>query len=102
MKIKVNDQVRITKGKDRNKSGKVIQVFPLAGKVVVEGLNIMKKHMRTKKQGEKGQMIELSAPLRTANVMLLCPKCSRATRVSYKTEAGKKKRACKECKEVIE
>ncbi len=102
MKIKVNDQVRITKGKDRNKSGKVIQVFPLAGKVVVEGLNIMKKHMRTKKQGEKGQMIELSAPLRTANVMLLCPKCSRATRVSYKIEAGKKKRACKECKEVIE
>lgn len=102
MKIKVNDQVRVLKGKDRNKSGKVIQAFPDTGKVVVEGLNIMKKHLRTRKQGEKGQVIELSAPLRTDNVVLVCPKCNRATRIGFKLEAGSKKRVCKKCNEVIE
>lgn len=102
MKIKTNDKVRVLKGKDRNKEGKVIQVFPVAEKVVVEGLNIMKKHLRTKKQGEKGQVIELSAPLRVANVMLICPKCAKATRVSYKKDGTDKKRACAKCKEFID
>ena len=102
MKIKTNDKVRVLKGKDRNKEGKVIQVFPQAQKLVVEGLNIMKKHLRTKKQGEKGQVIELSAPLRVANVMLLCPKCAKATRVSYKKDGEDKKRVCSKCKEFID
>lgn len=102
MKIKTNDKVKVLKGKDRNKEGKVIQVFPQAEKLVVEGLNIMKKHLRTKKAGEKGQVIELSAPLRAANVMLICPKCGKATRVSYKKDGEDKKRACSKCKEFID
>lgn len=102
MKIKVNDQVKISTGKDSGKSGKIIQVFPQEGKVVVEGLNIMKKHLRTRKKGEKGQVVELAAPLRISNVALICSKCGKTTRVGYKLEAGSKKRICRRCKEVIE
>ena len=102
MKIKVNDKVKILRGKDRGKEGKVIQVFPEAEKLVVEGVNIMKKHMRPRRQGEKGQTIELSAPLHLSKVSLLCPKCGRSGRVGSKLEAGAKKRICRKCKELID
>ena len=102
MRIKTNDKVKVLKGKDRNKEGKVIQVFPITKKLVVDGLNIMKKHLRTKKAGEKGQIIELSAPLRVDNVMLICPKCGKATRVGYKKDGEDKKRVCHQCKEFID
>lgn len=102
MKIKSNDKVKIVAGKDRGKEGKVIQVFPSARRVVVEGLNIMKKHLRPKKHGDKGQVIELSAPLNAANVMLLCPKCSKVTRIGYRLDGDKKKRICRKCKEFID
>lgn len=102
MKIKSNDKVKIIKGKDRNKEGKVIQVFPTANKVVVEGLNLMKKHLRTRKAGEKGQVIELSAPLRAENVLLICPKCNKTARVGFKLDGKDKKRVCRKCKEFID
>ncbi len=102
MKIKSNDKVKVIKGKDRNKEGKVIQVFPDAGKVVVEGLNIMKKHLRTRKAGEKGQVIELSAPVRVDNILLVCPKCNHTTRVGFKLDGKEKKRVCRKCKEFID
>lgn len=102
MKIKTNDKVKIIKGKDRGKEGKVIQVFITENKVVVEGLNLMKKHLRTRKQGEKGQIIELAAPIRSANVMLVCPKCAKTTRVGYKLDGVAKKRLCRKCKEFID
>lgn len=102
MKIKSNDKVKVIKGKDRNKEGKVIQVFPDAGKVVVEGLNIMKKHLRTRKAGEKGQVIELSAPVRVDNILLVCPKCNHTTRVGFKLDGKDKKRVCRKCKEFID
>lgn len=102
MKIKINDKVEVIKGKDAGKNGKIIQVFPKAGKVVVEGAHLMKKHMRPNRRGEKGQVIELSAPMFASNVALLCPKCNRKARVGYKKEADGKKRQCKKCKEVID
>ncbi len=102
MKIKTNDQVKIIQGKDRGKTGKVIQVFRAENKVVVEGMNKIKKHMRAKKQGEKGQTIELSAPITGSNVMLVCTKCQAPTRVGYKFEGDKKMRVCRKCKEVID
>ncbi|OGH84322.1 MAG: 50S ribosomal protein L24 [Candidatus Magasanikbacteria bacterium RIFOXYA2_FULL_44_8] len=102
MKIKTNDRVKILSGKDKGKEGKVIQVFPVREKLVVEGVNIMKKHLRTRKQGDKGQMIELAAPLAASKAQLLCPKCNRPARVGYKIEAGVKKRVCQKCKEVID
>ncbi|MBF8280302.1 MAG: rplX [Candidatus Magasanikbacteria bacterium] len=71
MKIKTGDNVKVMRGKDAGKTGKVLQVFKAANKVVVEGANVMKKHLRSRKRGEKGQKIELAAPLDASNVMLL-------------------------------
>lgn len=102
MKIKVNDQVKILSGKERGKTGKVIQVFKDENKLVVEGLHIMKKHVRTRKQGEKGQIIELSAPFSLSNAALLCPKCNQPTRVGFKLDGDKKKRWCKKCQALID
>jgi len=102
MKIKNNDQVKVVSGKERGKSGKVIQVFPLGKKVVVEGLHIIKKHVRAKKQGEKGQRIELAGPVDASKVMLICPKCGKAVRVGYKMDGKEKKRICRKCKEIID
>ncbi len=102
MKIKTNDNVKVLSGKDKNKTGKVIQVFPGDSKVVVEGLNKIKKHLRSGKQGEKGQIIELSSPMAMSKVMLICTKCGKPTRVSYKIDGDKKKRVCAKCNEFID
>lgn len=102
MRIKINDKVEVIKGKDSGKSGKIIQVFPKAGKLVVEGAHIMKKHVRPNRRNEKGQIIELSAPMFASNVALLCPKCGRRTRIACKRAADGNKRQCKKCKEIID
>lgn len=102
MKIKMNDQVKISAGKDKLKSGKVIQVFPEEGKIVVEGLNMLKKNMRARRESEKGQVIELAAPISMSKVMLICPKCQKVTRVGYKMDGATKKRVCRKCKEFID
>ncbi len=103
MKIKKSDKVKIIAGKDRGKEGKVIEVFPEKKKVVVEGLNLAVKHMRPRRQGEKGQRIQFPMPLDSSNIMLICSKCGKLTRVGYKILENKKKvRMCKKCKEVIE
>ena len=102
MKIKTNDKVKVLTGKDRGKTGKVVQTFPKVRKVVVEKVNIMKKHLRPQKQGEKGQVLELSAPINVSNVSLVCPKCEKTTRVGYKQEGNTKRRICKKCNEVID
>ena len=102
MKIKVNDQVKILKGKDRGKTAKVIQTFPKEGKVVVEGINIMKKHLRTRRQGEKGQIIELASPLNASKISVICPKCTKPIRIGYKMDGDKKKRWCRKCQNFID
>lgn len=102
MKIKKNDNIRVICGKDRGKTGKIIQVFPKEDKIVVEGLNIHYKNLRPRKQGEKGQRIEFSAPLAAAKVMFHCPKCGRFVRLGSKILDNKQKvRICKKCKEVV-
>lgn len=102
MKIKTNDQVKILSGKDRGKIAKVIQVFASEQKVVVEGINKIKRHLKPKSKSEKGQILELAGPIPTARVALVCPKCNRPIRVGYKLEAGKKKRVCRKCHEFID
>jgi large subunit ribosomal protein L24 len=102
MKIKVNDQVKILSGKDKGKTGKVIQVFPVEEKIVVEGLNLIKKHVRSRKQGEKGQAIELAGPFKASKAALICTKCAEPVRVGYKMEAGVKKRSCRKCNQLID
>ncbi len=89
-------------GKDAGKTGKVIQVFPKDEKAVVEGVHVMKKNMKANKSGEKGQTIELAAPLHISKLQLVCPKCSKITRVGYKLDGREKKRICRKCKELID
>ncbi|MCK5044851.1 50S ribosomal protein L24 [Candidatus Parcubacteria bacterium] len=101
MKIKKNDTVLITAGKDRNRKGKVLDAFPTKAKVLVEGINIRKKHVRPKKSGEKGQVVEAANPISVSNVKLICPKCNKAARTEYKIEGKKKSRICKKCKAEI-
>ena len=97
MKIKKGDQVLIISGKDRLKRGKVLDVFPKEARVVVEGLNLRKKHAKPKKQGEKGQIVQIPASLSVSAVKLICPKCGQPTRVGHKLIEHKKYRICKKC-----
>lgn len=97
MKIRTGDTVQIQRGKDRGKSGKVIEAFPDAGRVVVEGLNMYKKHKRPKKQGEKGEIIQITKSLPVANVAFVCSQCKRNTRLGHRFEGEKKMRVCKKC-----
>lgn len=99
MKIKKNDQVLVIKGKDRGKKGKVLSVLPKHSKVLVEGVNIKKKHRKPRKQGEKGQTIEVTTPLSASNLKLICLKCGKSTRIGYKIIEKKKIRICKKCGE---
>jgi len=93
--------VKILSGKDRGKTGKVLRVLPEAGKALVEGLNLVKKHVRPKKQGEKGQRVSVPAAVSISSLMLICPKCSKASRVGYKVTEKSKFRICKKCKSEI-
>lgn len=101
MKIKKGDQVIVISGKDRLKKGKVLKAFPKEAKVLVEGLNLRKKHVKPKKSGEKGQIVQISFPITVSNVKLVCPKCSQAARVGFKFINDKKFRICKKCKQEI-
>ena len=101
MKIKKGDLVKIISGKDKGKTGKVINVDKNEEKVVVEGLNIAIRHSRPKKQGEKGQRLETPKPLHMSNVMLVCPKCNQPTRLNLKKMESGRVRVCKKCKETI-
>ncbi len=101
MKIKKGDNVLIMKGKDRGRKGKVLRVFPQAKRVLVEGIGMRKKHVRAKRQGEKGQVVEQASPIFVSNVKLICPKCQKAARVGLKIEGKAKLRICKQCKGTI-
>ena len=101
MKIKKGDIVTVITGKDKGKKGKTLQSFPLLSKIVVENINLRKKNVRAKKSGEKGQIVEFPAPIDVSNVKIVCPKCSKASRVGYLVKNGKKLRVCKNCKAEI-
>ncbi|MDD2730687.1 MAG: 50S ribosomal protein L24 [Candidatus Portnoybacteria bacterium] len=101
MKIKKEDQVLIISGKDKGKKGKVLQVWPASGKLTVENMNLVKKHRRARRQGEKGQIVAVPHPLPAAKVKLICPKCGQASRVGFKLTPGGKFRICKKCQQEI-
>ena len=117
MKVKKDDTVLIISGKDRGRKGKVLEVLSRKGKISVEGVNLVKKHQKPKKSGEKGQIIQLPKPIDISNVKLICPKCGKPTRIGYKlvkeprsslvpakasTAKDKKKyRICKKCGQEI-
>jgi large subunit ribosomal protein L24 len=98
MRIKKGDTILVISGKDKGKKGKVIESFPKTNRIIVEGVNLRKKHQRPKKQGEKGQIITLPGSISIASVKLICPKCNKATRIGYKVSEKNKVRICKKCK----
>lgn len=98
MKLKKGDTVLVTTGKDRGRKGKIMHAYPAKDRIMVEGLNMKKKHKRPRKEGEKGQVIEIPSPIHVSNVKLICSKCSKPSRTGYKIEGGKKIRICKKCK----
>jgi large subunit ribosomal protein L24 len=102
-RLKKNDKVLILKGKDRSKTGQILHVLPKKNQVVVEGLNLVTRHVRPRRQGEKGQRVQVPAPIDSSNIKLICPKCKKPTRVSFQQDAKKKKvRICKNCKAIID
>lgn len=105
LKIKKGDNVKVLAGKDRNKIGKVIQVIinkqTKKAYVVVEGVNKLKKHLRTRKASEKGQTIQLPAPIPMSRVMLIDSKSNKPTRVNFRMEGDKKMRVAKKSGEII-
>jgi len=105
MNIKKNDKVKILAGKDKGKTGKILQIFPKENRASIEGVNLLVKHLRPRKSGEKGQRIEFPSPMNISNAMLVCPNCGKPTRVGHKLvvngETKKKYRECKKCKKEI-
>ena len=97
MNVKKGDTVVVLSGKDRGKQGKVLGTVPADGKVVVEGINMVTCHVKPRKQGEQGGIVKREAALAACKVQVVCPKCSKGTRVAYKIENGKKTRVCKKC-----
>lgn len=98
MKIHKGDTVKIMAGKNKGKTGKVLRVLPKNDKIVVEGINIYKKHQRPKRQGEKGEVVSVVRPLPISNAMLVCTNCKKASRAGYRFENDNKVRYCKKCK----
>lgn len=97
MKIKKNDKVYIEVGKDRGKTGQVKRVFKDSGKIIVEKINIVKKHVKSRGKEQVGGLTEIEAPLNASNVMIVCPNCGKTTRISYKINKDGKERVCKKC-----
>ena len=103
MKIRKNDTVLVITGKDKNKKGKVRFVYPRDETLIVEGVNFIKKHARARGQVRQAGIIEQEAPLHLSDVMLLCSRCNKPTRVGFRTlEDGRKTRICRVCREVID
>ena len=108
MKIKANDKVVVLSGKDKGKEGKILVAMPAENKVVVEGINVATCHTKPRKQGEQGGIIRKEIPMRADKVMLVCPKCGKATRVGKKLVHSARKdkdvyaRCCKKCDAVID
>lgn len=97
MKIKKGDTIQITVGKDKGKNGNVEKVFAKDRKVLVEGVNQFKRHMKARVPGQKSEIITITKPMGVSKVMLVCPSCKKPTRVGYKITKDTKLRSCKKC-----
>ena len=102
MNVKVNDNVLVIAGKDKGVQGKVLATSPKANTVTVEGVRIQKKHRRARKANETSEIVSQPGPIDASNVMVVCPVCNKATRISYKIEGDKKVRICKKCGAILD
>ena len=101
MRIKKGDKVQILSGNDKGTTGEVLQIIPKDSKIVVKGVNVRKKHVKPRRQGEEGGIISKECPIDSSKANVVCPKCGKATRIGYSEEKGKKIRICKKCGEKI-
>ena len=101
MKIKKGDTVQVLSGKDKGKKGEVLEIIPKDSKVVVKGVNVRKKHIKPRKQGEEGGIISIECAIDSSKVNVVCSKCGKSARIGYKTEKDKKVRICKKCGTII-
>lgn len=96
MKIKKGDKVKVLRGKDKGKTGKVEKVYSKSGRVLVAGVNMYKKHVKPR-QGQPGGIVEITKPLEAFKLMAVCPSCGKSVRVGYQLNGGVKERICKKC-----
>ena len=101
MRIKKGDTVQVLAGNDKGKTGEVLEVMPKDAKIVVKGVNVRKKHIKPRKQGEEGGIIPVECAIDSSKVNVVCPKCGKSTRIEYKIEENKKVRICKKCGAII-
>ena len=100
-KIKKNDNVEVLAGKDKGKRGSVVRIIPKKDKVIVSGVNIVKKAMKRRSQQDQGGIVEVEAPLHFSNVGVVCKKCGRPVKIGYKIDGDKKVRVCRKCGETL-
>ncbi|OGK21764.1 50S ribosomal protein L24 [Candidatus Roizmanbacteria bacterium RIFCSPHIGHO2_02_FULL_37_15] len=101
MKIKKGDKVKVVYGKDRGREGAVLGVYPKSNKLLIQGVNIYKKHIKKNEKLPQGGVVEIPRSLSAAKVMLVCPKCGKETRVGFEIVKARKYRVCKKCKSRI-
>ena len=97
MKLRKGDTVKVLSGNDKGKTGEILEIIPKTEKIVVKGINIRKKSVKPRRQGEQGGIIPSEASIHSSKVALVCPKCGKATRVGYLVEKDEKVRVCKKC-----
>ena len=101
MKIKKGDNVQVLSGNDKGKTGEVLEIIPKNQKIIVKGVNVRKKHIKPRRQGEEGGIIPLECAIYASKVNVVCPKCSKATKIGYKIENNEKVRIWKKCGAII-
>ena len=97
LKIKKGDTVKILSGNDKSKTGEVLEVIPKTQKIVVKGINVKKKHVKPRKQGEEGGIISREFPIHMSKAQVVCPKCGKAVRIGFEIDKDSKVRVCKSC-----
>jgi len=102
MKIKKGDTVLVQAGKDKGKTGKVSKSLPKDGKIIIAGLNVHKKHAKPSRKNTQGGIVDVHAPFEVSNVSIICPRCSKTSRVKYKITGKNKLRICSRCKESLD
>ena len=97
LRIKKGDTVKVLSGNDKGKTGEVLEVIPKVEKIIVKGINIKKKHMKPRRQGEEGGIISIECAIPSSKANVVCPKCGKATRIGFEIDKDNKVRVCKTC-----
>jgi large subunit ribosomal protein L24 len=97
MKLRKGDKVKIMAGKDKGKDGVIDRVYPKQDKILIQGINLIKRHIKKNQELPDGGIIDIPKPVQVSSVMLICPKCEKPTRVGFEVEKGKKTRVCHKC-----